>query len=224
MARGKTSKKMQIELRLEKVSAMYLSGKTQREIAEELGVSQVTISRDLDALQKRWQANAIRNTDALKEEELEKIRLIEREYWEAWNKSKAPRIFKSAASTQVKGGGVKKGARGGDAGKDVKQMEETTSDGDPRFLNGLLECSDRRRKIKGLDAATKIDYNDISKRPTESLVDRVFDLLGIAGANSSTADEGVRGVSGDDRGAEASQGEGTGESQTEAPQGSALAP
>lgn len=46
------------DLRLTKVAPLLLSGKTQWDIAGELGVDQSTISRDIKTLRQRWQKSA----------------------------------------------------------------------------------------------------------------------------------------------------------------------
>ena len=46
------------DLRLTRIAPLLLSGKTQWAMAEELGVDQSTISRDIKTLRQRWQKQA----------------------------------------------------------------------------------------------------------------------------------------------------------------------
>jgi hypothetical protein len=91
----------------------------------ELHVSQATISRDLEVLRTLWRSESLRNTDDIVALELKKLEQTEREAWDAWNRSKAPRVFKSGASTELKGGATKTGRGKATGGKVVKAMEET---------------------------------------------------------------------------------------------------
>ena len=137
------SVKARIEGRRALVSELYLKGKTQAEIAEQLGVDQSTISRDLTALQKQWKDSAIRNLDEAKARELAKIDALERTYWDAWERSVGQTQIKT-----IKAKGDPKGAPG--------QAEQTirTEDlnGDPRYLAGVMSCIERRCRLLGIDA------------------------------------------------------------------------
>lgn len=70
-----------------RVAEMYLAGRYQSEIAQELGLSQQQISYDLQAVRREWQASAVRNFDEAKAQELAKIDHLERTYWQAWQQS-----------------------------------------------------------------------------------------------------------------------------------------
>lgn len=82
-----TRKRVIANNRRQKVADMYLSGKSQTEIAESLNTTQATISRDIKAIQKEWLKNATMSIDEVKSRELEQIDKLKKIYTEAWEKS-----------------------------------------------------------------------------------------------------------------------------------------
>lgn len=122
MGTGKRRKAAQIARDRLRMSDLYLQGQLQADIASELGLSEATVSRDLKVLHKEWLAGSQVGFSKARARELAKIDRLEREYWEAWKRSRT----------------------GGQAG-------------DPRFLTGIQWCIERRCKIMGIDAPTKMD-------------------------------------------------------------------
>ena len=76
------------------ISNLYMKGWLQSDIANELGISDATVSRDLRTLYKRWERSSLVDIDSKKAEELAKIDHLEREYWEAWERKHPPRSFR----------------------------------------------------------------------------------------------------------------------------------
>lgn len=138
--------------RRQQIGAMYLSGKYQSEIAQIIGVTQQQVSADLAALRKIWQASAMRDFDAAKAEELEKIDRAEREYWLGWERSQEDAVVSLAE--------VKTGDK---PGRKRSRRREGQC-GDPRFLDGVLRCVERRCAILGLDApqAFKFEWETLT--------------------------------------------------------------
>ena len=130
-----------ITRRREQVADSYIQGKTQAEIARDLGVSQPTVSTDLKAIQTQWRASAIRDFDLLRERELQKLDRLEREAWAAWERSQ-----KASQQTVVSTTG------------DEQRTQDTVKEqyGDPRFLETVHKCIASRRALLGLDAPTRI--------------------------------------------------------------------
>src|SRR5690242_11244148 len=83
-------KDLAILQRRKQVAELYLQGWSQPAIAHQLDVSQPTICADLKAIRQDWRDSAIRDFDALRDLELQKLDLIEREAWEAWKRSQKP--------------------------------------------------------------------------------------------------------------------------------------
>ncbi len=133
------------EQALAQVAEMYLHGRTQASIGQELGVSQQQVSYDLKILQGRWQKSAMMNMEAVKARELAKVDTLEREYWQAWEASKGEQqrsVIEKSANADIP-------ARA--------RVWKENRNGDPRFLDGIQWCIERRCKILGIDAPTKVD-------------------------------------------------------------------
>lgn len=85
---------------------MYLRGEYQSEIAKHFGVNQSTISRDIAALRDEWLQSALVDINEAKAKELAKVDQLEREYWDAWQRSR-----EEYTSTIVKGKGDQQTAK-----------------------------------------------------------------------------------------------------------------
>lgn len=139
---------------------LYLQGRTQASIAAALGVTQGQISHDLSAIRRAWVKDAVRDFDELKSRELAKIDNLEVTYWQAWTDSQ--RDIESETE-QLRGGRLVKGERGesdkiqpASIDKTKRTQEQT---GDPRFLQGVQWCIEKRCKILGLDAPDKVNQS-----------------------------------------------------------------
>ena len=120
---------------------MYLKGCGLEEIAALRGVSRITIHNDLKFIQKQWQDEAVRDFDQLKGRELARVDKLENEYWTAWERSQKP----------LKAVSQSKGTVGKDKfTKETKRLEQRV--GDPRYLDGVYKCIERRCRLLGLDA------------------------------------------------------------------------
>lgn len=143
---------MRLVQRRERVARLYLEGKTQTEIAGELKVSQPTVSEDLAWVRGEWKKSAEFAFGDRVAEELARLDEVEREAWQAWERSK--KKLKRVSTKTVK--------NVPEASKDpaVEREEETSveegRDGDPRHLNVVMDCIDKRCKILGLDAPLKV--------------------------------------------------------------------
>ena len=149
---GRTpQKKVQIEHRRTQVADLYAKGWKQAAIAGEQGVSQATISSDLKAIRKEWMESRVRNTDEAIEEGLKCLDAVEREAWDAWQRSQEP-----AATTRI----IQKNGE--------KRAEKTVRErpGDPQFLQIVLRVLEKRGKLLGLDAAASAAL----ERPDEQAI------------------------------------------------------
>ena len=135
-----------------RIADLYLAGWTQTDIADELGVSQPTVSGDLKALQRDWLASSLIDFDAAKAQELAKIDRLEREYWTAWEESRRDKeisITEKIASEKP---------------RDKAQIRREGQVGNPSFLSGVQWCIERRCKILGLDAPKGLDLTTKGKQ------------------------------------------------------------
>jgi hypothetical protein len=158
-------KRTQFEIQRDRkdISELYLQGKTQFEIAEELNrrycppeqelkpggvrytLTRQTISRDLLAIQSEWMAHSLQNFNELKAKELAKLDRLELEYWRAWERScKVKRRTKSEKTERR---------------KQTRQSAQVFTEdmlGDPRYLTGVYDCINRRCELLGLDAPKRM--------------------------------------------------------------------
>ena len=139
----------------EVITAYYLKGEYQSEIAKLLGVTQQQISLDIKTIQARWRKNTTFNLDEHKSKELAKLDELERIAWDAWEKSTGERT----KARQVKSGDAVMSA----------SMEKEQRDGNPAFLDTVLKCIDRRVKILGLDAPVKSEARQVDKAGNDVL-------------------------------------------------------
>ena len=132
------------EERLPKVAAMYVRGKVQADIAKELGVSRQTVTDDLAIIRTRWRESEIRDFDSLRSEQLAKVDTVEAEYWVEWERSKAQATRKTSERRD---------------GVDRASVTVEDQTGDPRYLQGVERCIERRCKLLGLDAPTRSEVS-----------------------------------------------------------------
>ena len=125
--------KFQIEDNRRDITRLYLRGKTQMEIAQQLGISRAMVAYDLAAIQERWRDDTALDLDAAKSRELAKIDELERTYWATWESSLEQKETTTTARTEA-----------GDALRATAQMKKETRDGNPAFLEGVLKCIQRR--------------------------------------------------------------------------------
>jgi len=148
---GKRRSSGQLARDRRKIADLYLKGWIQADIAAEIGMAQQTVSNDIKALQKDWLASALIDFNEAKSQELAKVDRLEREYWQAWERSCED------AETITEKARASKGSERPDSVEKTKQAKGQA--GDPRFLNGVQWCIDRRCKILGIDAASKVDIS-----------------------------------------------------------------
>jgi len=157
-----------INERRHRVSKFYLEGLPQFKIAEQVGVSQGQISRDLKHLSQQWQESAMVNIDRIKARELAKLDELERRYYEGWNRSLKTQKVKKERETD----------------SDGKITRETSIErkkliGDYHFLDGILKCVHRRAELLGLDAPSKraIDVNANLEGLVDMLPEEKVDMI-----------------------------------------------
>lgn len=147
------------------ITERYLKGDTQQQIADQLGLTRQQIGYDIKDILARWEEKAIRNVDALKNKELDRINILEREYWKAWERSQEDKVTHQSVRKH-------KAAELGD-GKDddgepteivnPASVEVTDTEsiayqvGNPTFLSGVQWCISERCKLLGIYAPTKTE-------------------------------------------------------------------
>lgn len=124
----------------------YIGHKSQQWMADQLGVSQMTISKDLKEIQKRWVESTLVNWDEEKNKCLAKLDYIEKEAVEAWERSKADQVSTSATITDSgddpKGKDKKK-----PPSKRVSRHSLKKREGSDQWLRLMLSCVQERAKL-----------------------------------------------------------------------------
>lgn len=146
---------LDISERQYQIARMYLQGVPQMRIGRQLGISQPTVSKDLKAIRTAWLESAIVDLDKRKAIELAKIDEVERNAWEQWEASKEDAREIERQVTGEENGKLQLGE-----GK-TKLKGQT---GNPKFLEIVLSCIDRRAKMFGLDAPIKFAETDTDGR------------------------------------------------------------
>jgi len=158
---GPKRTKIQREYDLQEIANLYLKGWIQAAISKHIAdnrpyrVSQQQISNDIKAIQKRWLESSLVDYDASKAEALAKIDNLEQTYWLQYEASKQP-MAKRKVSKKVDGETV-----------EVSQ-ELASGAGDPRYLQGVQWCIDRRIKLMGLDSPIKSEVTGKGGGPIET--------------------------------------------------------
>lgn len=174
MAANKRTKE-QREADLPRIARLYLQGVTHEAIAQEVGVSRVQITQDLKTVRATWLQSAVRDFDSAKAEELARIDLLEAEYWAAWKASKSPRQI---TTTKRKTASLKDG-KAPPIAQDEAGVRKEQRDGDPRFLDGVRSCIDRRCKLLGLDAPMRAQLSGPNGGPIPHHVEQGPDLSNL---------------------------------------------
>lgn len=156
---------------LQFIQDLYMKGKTHWQITQALNakfypnnpLDRRMVSYDIQKLVEEWKKRSVSEISERKTIELEKIDNLEREYWDAWERSKDP----AKTATQ----------RAGDITQTVRD-----SDGDPRFLQGVQWCIERRIKLFGLDepSKAKVTFERMQDDELIALVTAQLTELGIS--------------------------------------------
>ena len=144
----------QIDHDRREIARYYLRGRTQKEIANIINgdperdytLTRQMISYDLGKIREAWRESSLVDMNEAKQRELQKIDMLELEYWQAWEDSceNEETVRQEGAPTD---GGIK-------TEKITKTVKGKT--GDPRYLQGVERCIQQRIKIIGIEAPTKI--------------------------------------------------------------------
>jgi hypothetical protein len=162
---GRRLNKKQREEWLSRVARLYLQGKAQYEIAQEVGVTHQQISYDMKVLYKRWMTASADDFKARKEMELAKIDELERVYWQGYHRSLED---KETSSTKRKEPPIIPGQPHSPAALEAMLRKEER-DGNPEFLKGIQWCINKRCEIRGHDAPRKNELTGRAGGPIESV-------------------------------------------------------
>jgi len=157
MARRKRTD-FQREADLPRIAEMYKDGKIQVQIGQALGLSQGQISQDIAEVLRRWRADSSGFVTEAIEQELRKINSLEIIAWQEWDKSQADAVTTTVETKTV---ALKDADEDGNViglpaieTKTTRRVAKQT--GNPAYTNTVQWCIDRRCKLLGLDAPTKV--------------------------------------------------------------------
>lgn len=106
-------------------------------------ITRQQVGYDLKLLRTQWKAAALESIGDQIVIELEKLDLIERELWDAWDRSKGRK-------ERVKSKVNKTDKDGSSVDDEVERTTETLN-GDPRYMTLILQARERRAALLGLD-------------------------------------------------------------------------
>jgi hypothetical protein len=158
----KRSKKHEIIQRRSSVAELYLKGWTQVTIAQHLGVRQPTISNDLAVLHREWRESAVRDFDAIREAQLQKLEHLEREAWAAYDRSAGTRQRKRMV------------ARDGVKISEIEQWEEA---GDPRYMKIVQDCIAKRCELLDIQAPMRMNLRVSRDTKVDELSDEDLEAI-----------------------------------------------
>lgn len=127
-----------LEHRRAEVARHYLQGEPQHAIADALGICLGQVGRDLSALQAQWIQSASSSFAERRAQELAKIDHMEREAWQAWERSKRERGVTSSAKTT------------GDTTRVTAAVRKEDRVGDTEFLKVVQWCISMRCELLGV--------------------------------------------------------------------------
>lgn len=159
---------IQIERDREIITELTLKGWTQQRIADYLEISQSQINYDLKKIRKDWLENSHINIDLERKIALKKLELVEREAWNAWDRSQQPEITELAERLNEK------------INKEKVSRRSVSRVGDPNFLAKVLDVCKERHSILGLNQ-TKHTQNE---KP-DDILKTYIDALGTSVLNMS---------------------------------------
>lgn len=164
--------------------------KAAEEIEKQLGIriSRQQVSYHVKALQQEWLANSQRDIATIKAEEIAELDNLKNEVYNEWERSKL-----NAETTTTKLVGIDEAKSNkakqhsvfiDDEAEDPRnpklqvQTEETKKvagqSGDPRYITNLLNIQERKAKLLGLDAPTKLQAEFSNKDPKQMTDDELI--------------------------------------------------
>lgn len=162
------TKRVEIEDRRTRVAEVYLrGGNTHTETGVMFGVSRATIARDITKIKEEWREAREHDVDLAITIELKRLEIIEAQAWDQWERSKL-----AAEKT--------KSSRTNKDGVDTqhKQVETINQCGDPRYLNVVLTCIEKRSALLGLNKPVKVDV-EMTPQQRQERLNRLAERYGL---------------------------------------------
>ena len=169
---GRKLNALQRERNRARITELRFQNVSFREIAEELGVSVGYIYSEYKEVEKSWRAIARTSMDDLKARELAKLDAIEAEAWKAWQRS-CDAATKQREEYEYQSDGNRRRKKG--------TLFRDDSIGNPKFLDVIAKCIDRRCKLLGLDpdVGSSIPDTPDALNPLSARIARYAGVLGV---------------------------------------------
>lgn len=126
-----------------KLADLYLKGASRLKMVAAIGVSRQQIHLDLKELHRRWLEEEIDKVSEQKQRMFRVLDNLEAEAQAAWERSQKDAEKKVTTKKAT--------------GENEEQLSVEGQCGDPRFLQLVKDCQDRRAKLLGLDAPKTVD-------------------------------------------------------------------
>ena len=165
-SRGPGRKRTYIERNMDLVdiTRFYLQGYSMQEIGFKMGeirpytLSWEMVRQSLKIVHERWLDNLAHELDLHKAKELARIDRMEQEAWEAWFKSKNPKLTLEVLKTSDAWAG--KGAHNRPTyTREKKRQSKEERDPNYKYLEIIQWCITQRCSILGLDAPKQVTIN-----------------------------------------------------------------
>lgn len=144
-----------------RIAELYLQGKYQEEIAQELGINQSTVSRDIKYLLEEWRQEAGNDIKQTQAELKQKYLWVWRESTAAWLKS-----LQDAETTIQELIDAGEGNPGGSQRLKASTKKEGQS-GNPALLAQAQAALKAIREMFGVDAAAKVEHGGLGGGPIQ---------------------------------------------------------
>jgi hypothetical protein len=172
------------------IAEQYVKGRTQHEIARWLcekypfPLSRSLVAREIGIIQEEWHRRSTEAISRIKARQLSAIGQVERTAWERFEASCKAAERRLQEKQSAKSAPDKEGKTEALGEKQVARVTQENRDGDPRWLELVLKCVERRCKILGIDAPQTLDidaevnHNTVTPAPAE-VIDggRAWDIV-----------------------------------------------
>lgn len=129
-------------------------------------------------VREQWVIDAREAGERQRAASIAKLNRIIREAWQGWERSKAEKVEQSQKKRDA--------ARNGEGGFTEGQMTKSNRDGDPKFLQTILQAEEQINKILGVNAPQRIEHSGIDGQPIEVEQTMVIDEDAAARAYKSS--------------------------------------
>lgn len=160
---AKTPSRTQPQIKADRVfiAELYVRGVTQHSIAAELSkrhpfpLSRSLVAKEIGIIQDEWCKRADEAISRVKARQLATIDAVERTAWERFDASCKPGERTQKERESGESAPDEQGKKTATGSKSKARVVTENRDGDPRWLDLVLKCVERRCRILGLDAPTR---------------------------------------------------------------------